>query len=439
MINSSKKILWAEGTLLSQQLFQQWDKQTEEFMLHILKGIQPFFSGFSRILIDETALLSGKLQLKECIAIFPNGVFVTHDEMEGGIVSCDLASISNGNNQQSVYLCLPLGDQVSSIHGECEKNNTAWKARYENVKDIYDHTQEKEVGFYIPRLMLLREDQDRSQYISLKLAEIYYDGNFKYSLSKNFIPTVTVISASNVLCDFVKKVLYLIEGKIHYFTEIKETEDKRLSYLALFILTNNLSFFKNANHYQCIHPKELYLNILNLTLSLESLYGTNEANDCGFYQHENLTDIFLHLENRFQAAMHATCLSKIKNFKLEKWNECIYFCEDISGDWLKNSNFYLLIQLNDNKKDWQHKFLQQVKVSSLSEIESIVGSALTGVDLFAVQAVESGLFGRVDCSYFSFFKQGDCWETIKKNKSIAIFIPKEFFVISLEIIAVNRE
>ena len=163
MINSSKKILWVEGVLLSQQVFQQWDKQTEGFMLHILKGIQPFFYGFSHILIDEAALLSGKLQLKECAAIFPNGRFVVYDETEGGILICDLVSVNSEDNQRNIYLCLPLGDQVSGIHGECEKNNTAWQARYEKVKDVHDHTQEKEVGFFVPRLMLLREDQDRSQ------------------------------------------------------------------------------------------------------------------------------------------------------------------------------------------------------------------------------------------------------------------------------------
>ncbi|NKB47671.1 MAG: hypothetical protein GKR77_07785, partial [Legionellales bacterium] len=70
------KLLWAEGVILGQQQFQQWDAYWQQTLTTHLHTLSPHHWGMLTYAIDQPQLTIGEFTLQQCRAIFPNGVLV---------------------------------------------------------------------------------------------------------------------------------------------------------------------------------------------------------------------------------------------------------------------------------------------------------------------------------------------------------------------------
>ena len=74
-----KKVIWAEGVMLGQQHFQQWEKYYQRQQRLLYMAINPLHWGLIDLQLDVEALLNNKILVKKCSAIFPHGMLVNFD------------------------------------------------------------------------------------------------------------------------------------------------------------------------------------------------------------------------------------------------------------------------------------------------------------------------------------------------------------------------
>ena len=160
-------VVWSEGTLLTQQHFQQWQLFLEQQRIETMKMSEPYYWGVQSLSIDESALLNGVFRVKECQAIFPHGQLVMFNTEQSGELTCDLRD--DHADSSGIYLCIPLNQQIAGLSGYSEnKKQSGWRTKYETIQDLYDLSREREVAFGEANLMLLRDDQDRNEMASIK-------------------------------------------------------------------------------------------------------------------------------------------------------------------------------------------------------------------------------------------------------------------------------
>ena len=69
----NSKVIWSEGIFLLPQHFQQHDRYIQNLVNSRCLGLQPYGWGFYSLTIDSDLFKIGKLALKECKGIFPDG------------------------------------------------------------------------------------------------------------------------------------------------------------------------------------------------------------------------------------------------------------------------------------------------------------------------------------------------------------------------------
>jgi type VI secretion system protein ImpJ len=446
-MKASKKVLWSEGILLSQQHFQQWDKQIEGMLFHMMKQCQPFFWGVHQLRIDESALLVGRCCVKQCYVIFPEGQIISYEANEKEILSCELPQ-NISSEKLNIYLCMSLGESVSGINGmEAETSLRAGMVNYDMIRDIYNPEQEREVGFVLPKLVLLREDENRDQYLSLKIAELSYGGSLSYQVEKNFIPATPLISSSSELMMLSQRFLNLIQSKIHFIQEKRQHENGGLSKfgtvdlphsLLLQALAHSLPFLQSMQDSSMVHPRELYLEMKRLIAVMQAISTRQFIETEYVYQHDQLSNIFSQLEIQFQMLINEVIPSRLGVLRLNKVSEFIYSVGNAGAALAENGELYLAVKMPTGNAHWIIRFIQQVKIASDSALSVIIGSALPGLKLTYVQHLPNYFPAKSGYEYFLLNKAGECWEKVKLEKNIAMFVPKEFASATLEFLSVGE-
>ena len=69
----NSKVIWSEGIFLLPQHFQQHDRYIQNLVNSRCLGLRPYDWGFYSLTIDSDLFKIGKLALKECKGIFPDG------------------------------------------------------------------------------------------------------------------------------------------------------------------------------------------------------------------------------------------------------------------------------------------------------------------------------------------------------------------------------
>ena len=80
---------------------------------------------------------------------------------------------------------------------------------------------------------------------------------------------------------------------------------------------------------------------------------------------------------------------------------------------------------------------RRTKIASMDTINFLLGQALPGVQLKAVQVPPGPIPVRVGFKYFRLEKFGTYWESIAAVRNISIYVPAEFTDLRLELYAVK--
>ena len=114
-MTSTREVVWAEGILLTQQHFQQWEYYHHQQHYLLMNSLKSHAWGISQLIIDEDLLRNGIFLIQKCKIIFQDGKLIPYDASIDPPLSYQLTSKTN--QQIDIYLCLPLGQRVANVSG----------------------------------------------------------------------------------------------------------------------------------------------------------------------------------------------------------------------------------------------------------------------------------------------------------------------------------
>ena len=135
--------LWAEGTFLSSQQFQQqarWEAFSNDSIAQLCIR-HPW--GISNVLFDRDALTLGKLKTQAVRLRFADGTLIDSDVADILPPACDLRTLEGGS--AIVLLALPLahGNGGNLGQGEQAERPLRYRQEWQKVQDIYGSDSEE--------------------------------------------------------------------------------------------------------------------------------------------------------------------------------------------------------------------------------------------------------------------------------------------------------
>jgi type VI secretion system protein ImpJ len=432
-----KKVIWAEGILLGQQHFQQLDNYFQAQQRIYTQCIAPLAWGLITLKIDEDALLNNQFRIKQCTAIYPNGLLVDYDANENQLLSCQLSATCE--KKLAIYLCLPINQQVLGITGYRQSQQSAtWVADYQNTADIYDGDKQREVLFGKLNLQLLQEHESREQFHSLKIAELINIGESRYQLVTDYIPPTVHIQAITYLQTILTRLLEIIEAKIRVLNERRFEQDDATKILLLQILNGAFVQLQHIAKHLQTHPERLFVTLTNLTSQLGAFNNDFSLHSLPNYQHEQLTARFTQLNDILVNLLDSVMPTRMISIKLRRESDSLYVVDSIDSSLFERTDFFIAVYFPAQDTKWIDQFARQIKVASHKVIENIITSALSGVNIVHTQRPPNKLSVKPGYEYFYLEQAGPFWDQIKQDKNLGIFLPFDFIKATIELVTVQK-
>lgn len=429
-----QKVVWAEGMVLGQQHFQAWDKYVENTQQLFSQAAAPLGWGLMHLEVETEALRSGVFRLKRCTAVLPCGNLVQYDVSNSASLSCDLQE-DNGSDIE-IFLGLPSGSAVSGINGYTTSGQLCrWEADYQNVPDQHDSSREREILLARHNLTLFKGEISGDQFSVIKIAELTSNGAGGYALSEEFIPTVCRVGASEVLLGRIKRLSELVSAKAkvlkdrmrQYGDNIAEYGPNELSsFLLLQALNPAAAQLKHSVVNMDMHPENLYRILIDVASVMQCYKADSELYDFPAYEHNDPSKFFIHLDTLIRGLIDEVMPSKTTGLKLQRESEFLYSVDSIDIILLEKSSFYLAVSMNNEDVTWFQELPRKVKVGARVDIDMIIASAMPGVQLVHTQRPPNRLPIKSGYEYFRVEQNGEFWNRVIEERSLALFLTKGF-------------
>jgi type VI secretion system protein ImpJ len=439
------RVLWAEGILLGQQHFQQWDRYHHARQDFLLRVIAPFPCGVKKLVFDEQVLPMGQIIIKECQVIFAHGLIIDYDSRFAPPLCCSL--INSRSPQTEIYLAVPIHHRVKGITGYPEQNTVAWLANYHTVTDEYDPAREREVLVGQPNLCLLSGEVDHSLFYTLKIFEITKNSEDNYQLVEDYVPAIIDLASSPWLTDVMRSHIELLVAKSRvlrqrrrqFHTEVSEFNHSDLAdFLLLQLFNSFVPELRELFNHLSLSPLAYYHVLIRLLGNLTTFDIQHDEWSMVDYQHEDLRQTFLVLDQQLKALLERVIPSRMAALKFRCESDTLYIVDAIDSQIFSRNSFYLAVRYEATTIEWLGQFARQVKIGARSMIESIVASALPGVSLIHTQRPPNKLPVKAGYEYFYLEPLGSFWEQIKHERTLALFTSYDFSKAQIELVTIQE-
>lgn len=445
-MSKQHKVVWAEGVFLAQQHMQQWDVHHDLQMRLRSRHLAPLGWGIGELVIDSEALTNGLFRIERCQVFLPNGKLIDYHGSNDMPLTYDLKNHQGASCE--IFLAIPANENIAGINGYLNSNElSSWRADFVNVPDLFDPDRVREVMVAKHNLFLLSNNDIRDQYYSIKIAQLLQTGEHEYQLDDKFIPTIMHLGVSDVLQHSLRRIIELAQAKIKVLIERRRSfsgditefgQSDLAHFLLLEALQTELPVLQHYQQEDSVHPEQLYLSLTRIIGRLRAFHENGEAQRKLQYQHHDLTKTFALLEAELNGLMNVVLPTRVVSIKLQRENSTLYSVDNIDSIFLKEQTFFIGIYMSAHDTSWIDRFAQFVKVGSREQMETIVASALPGVQLTHMQRPPSKLPVKSGYEYFRLDPYGQYWERIRADRSLALFISQEFEQAKIDLVTVKE-
>jgi type VI secretion system protein ImpJ len=208
--------LWAAGTLLSAQQFQQqarWEAWTNE-RVAALSRVHPW--GVETVAFDPDALRLGKLKATRLCLRMPDGTPIDTDHIDRLPPALALGSVLAEDIQSTVLLlALPLehanGDNCLFDETRPERP-VRFRRDWRQVQDAYAQ-EEQSIGVLEHMLTLRLDVDDSADYLTCPIARLVRDGQGAWSIDSAYVPPLLTFAAHSGLLAQLDNLLNQLSAK----------------------------------------------------------------------------------------------------------------------------------------------------------------------------------------------------------------------------------
>ncbi len=444
-MSDANRVVWSQGMFMLPQHFQQNDRYVENLVNGRCLGLRPYGWGFYTLLVDHDLLRIGKLGLKECRGIFPDGTPFNLPEDSPLPVPLD---IPEGIHNEAAFLALPLrrrgGGEVDGDH------NPHVLARFRiEEREVKDHNCGAEgraplqVGGLKTRLLLEREE--RSGHACLGVGRVVeMSVNRNVELEAGYIPSHLNGLAMPVLNGFVRELHGLLNTRGEMlardlvrpgFGGVGEVSD----FLLLQLINRYQPLLRHFCHMEGLHPEDFYRVAVQLAGELSTFFR-EDTRPALFpqYDHYDLRNTFSPLMEELRDLLARDRMRRAVRIPLSKPKLGVYGARLPDRNLLDQAIFILAAKAQVTSEAMRTHFPAQTKIGPVEGIQQLVSSHLRGIPIEPLPVAPKELPYRTGFTYFELNRQSEHWMRMKTSGGFAIWIGGSFPELELEFWAIKE-
>ncbi|MCJ8207126.1 type VI secretion system baseplate subunit TssK [Pseudomonas sp. RGM2987] len=444
--------LWASGTLLSAQQFQQqarWEAWANE-QLAQLALVHPW--GVSAVAFDLDALRLGKLKATRLHVRMPDGTLVDSERVDRLPPALELARLLSDDAQEAVLLlALPLeqanGNNCLMQEGRADRP-TRYRQDWRAVQDIYaDDIQS--IGVLEHILGLRLDSDDNGEYLTCPVARLVRDGQGGWGLDPAYVPPLLSFAAHPGLLGQLDNLLTQLSAKRKRLMGMRRESNQRMADFAvadvsLFWLLNALNTYQpvldDLKSFPQRHPEQVYQVLVKLAGSLLTFSLEHDTDEIPAYRHEQLETVFAPLMRTIAKLLEASLPSRVVALALEepganRWQVTLNDARLREPD---GADFYLSVRSLLPAAQLQDQFPRLCKVGAPDDVDQLINAALDGVPLLSLRHVPAAIALRLENQYFALDLSHPEGQAMLAVGTFAFYVPSTLADVKLELFAVLR-
>ncbi|MGG1944077.1 type VI secretion system baseplate subunit TssK [Trinickia sp. NRRL B-1857] len=444
--------MWSEGMLLQQQHLQQHDRYT-----HWLVGARcaprgPHEWGFSVLELDAGQLALGKLALRACEGVMPDGTPFSLPENGDLPLPID---VPESRREATVVLALAVARPgVPEVEEDSDETGAAGDrvsyARYRRaeyaVDDCHTRTGERAlVQVARVHLRLAFADEVGDAFTAIGVARIVERrADHRLVLDTAYIPPCLDYRVAPPLSAFVDELVGLLRQRAQMLsTRLAQPGIGAVAELADFLLLQLVNRFEPLlAHWaqsEGIHPETLYCALLPLAGELPGLTrGSVRPLERGPYRHDALAATFAPLIETVREALSHAMNPQAVAIGLEARAFGLHVARVADSSLFASSGF-VLTACADMAADTLAAVLpQHLKIGPLETIDDLVNLQLPGIGLRPLPAAPRQLPFHAQRCYFALDAHDPLWPQLASSGALAMHVAGTLPGLELQLWAIRQ-
>jgi len=271
-------------------------------------------------------------------------------------------------------------------------------------------------------------------------------GTGSFELDQRFIAPSTSIEAMPPLRAILRRLLDTLQAKVDALYGFHREPSKHViefrsgDIASFWLLHTSSSAFASLSHYHHnpgLHPERLYEQLLNLAGALMTFSRSFTLADLPPYQHAQPGPAFARLDHIVRELLETVISTRYFAIALDEVRPSYHHGRLETDKITAATRLYLGVQAAMQPTELVEAVPMRFKVGAPDDVEKLVLSAMSGVQLTHAPQVPAAIPVRSGAYYFAVEPRGPLYERMLQAQTISIYVPGGVQDLRLELFALN--
>jgi type VI secretion system protein ImpJ len=443
-MKSPQRVVWSEGMLVSPQHLQQADLYHERLLDERLGALMPFAWGVSRVAIDPGALGAEQVRLASFVGVLPDGLYLA---FEGGDAECPPARPIQGHfppTQQALDIYIgvakerdgvpSLTSDGAAISADPRTVRTRFRSATRQVSDATGMAEDMQMSYAERNVVLMFGDEPRTDFDSIKIAEIVRETSGRLVVNDAYIPPVLQVEASPFIMESLRRLLGLMTAKQRQLADERRQRGPAAvefnaaditRFLQLHTLNTAVPVLTELGRGGDMGAKTLYFFLVQIAGQLSTFVADEDPSKFPAFVYTDLRSTFEEVFARLTALLQTTARAGHLPVPLEVKQGM--HVGSLSDQHVGRCGNYVLAVRSDMPEDQVSQRLPGFcKIASYNQLPYILRAASPGVPIKVTHRPPPEIPIRPGVVYFTLEVGSEYWKHVIDERTISIYLPAPF-------------
>lgn len=439
------KVMWTEGMFLQPQHFQQQDRHFGRFVDSRLGLSAAHPWGFSSLVLDEAALLQGKLALTAARGILPDGTPLAIPAADPAPPALDIGS---DVRDELVVLAVALA-RPGVAESDVEDSTPAMPPRFHalevEVADSHAASLRQapiQVGRLNLRLLLARDANEGFTHLgAARVVERRSDG--RVVLDAQYVAPTLHAGGHPILDGWLREAHGMVRQRAEALAaRLAQPGRAGVGEIADFVFLQALNriepLLAHLQRMPLLHPERLYAELLQVAGELSTFRDRRRPPDYPAYNHEDPAPCFRALMADLRQSLSMVLEQTAIPIDLQERAHGVRVAIVADVELQRQAVFVLAVNAQIPSEALRLRFPAQVKIGPAERIRDLVNLQLPGVAVKPMPVAPRQIPYHAGFSYFELETRGsELWRQLERSAGLAMHVSGDFPGLELEFWAIR--